>query len=1293
MKSKPPLAPRNPLPTIDYPPELPVSQRADELCEAIAKYPVVIVCGATGSGKTTQLPKMCLALGRGKEARIGHTQPRRLAAITVAQRIASELKTDCGSVVGYQVRFAEQLQAGAWVKLMTDGVLLAETQRDPDLRAYDTLIIDEAHERSLNIDFLLGYLKQLLARRPDLKVIITSATIDADRFAAHFASVHGPAPIIMVEGRTYPVDIRYAAPDDKLDWTEALCNAVDELDRDAKSHHGSTDMLVFLPGEREIKDAEAALRKYYHMSHVKPDVLPLYSRLSAAEQQKVFSINRSGTRRIVLATNVAETSVTVPGIRYVIDTGTARMKRYSYRNKVEQLLVEPVSQAAANQRAGRCGRVAAGVCLRLYDELDFKRRPAFTDPEILRSSLAAVILRMKSLRLMDIEHFPFIDAPSSKAIADGYAVLQELGGIDDAQSLTPIGKQLAQLPTDPRLGRMVLAGAQMGCLREVLTIVSALSVQDPRERPADKASQADQAHKPFDDEKSEFLSLLKLWAWFEDTRKELSINKTFAACKAKFLNGVRMREWADVHAQLSDMSREMKLPNVAKSNDKPADYKTLHTALLSGLLGNVGFRSADDQLWSGCRGIKFLPHPGVHLSKKPSQWIVAGSLTETTRLYARTVAAIEPPMIEAVAGHLITRSYSDPSWSRKQAQTTAFERGTLYALPIYHGRRVAYAAINPEMARETMIRGALVAQDYDCSLPFFIANGKLIKEIEKLEHKSRRPDLMVDEELLFAFYDAQIPADVVNGAAFEAWWKAESKANPRLLFLSKDDLLKREAAGITVDSYPKHLRFMGQDMKLDYRFEVGSPRDGATLTVPLVALNQVDAQACEWLVPGMLKDKVAHLLKSLPPRVRHRCQPVADNAALFAEWSDEGDEKIRKTGKVPLIEALLEFVRNLVNVPVKFDDFKLDMLPAHCFMNYQVVDEHGRMLDVSRSLATLKAQLGAQAQAQFVQAARASSQSAVVPPLQRERAGVRVLEGSQSNLSTAVTTQVTAPDRMTTWMLTDWPELMEVQRKGQTLVGFPALQDAGDAVTLEIFDDEQIAKDIHRAGIRRLLSLQIKEPLKALEKTLKTLQTTAAQATACKLPITSAEGLIQTVMNAALDSIIAGCEPPKTAKDFDAIVAQGRAKTSLLAQEWARRVQAIVIEAAAAYKKLGTIKTHAASHANMLGQYERLFHKHFLDESFERLGHYPRYLQAMALRGDKLRADPARDTRLMNELAPLWTQYTRAKAARKGQADEALDSIRWLLEELHVGLFAQELKTPSPVSVKRVSKAFEGLER
>ncbi len=1281
MKPTSHLAPRNPLPTIEYPPELPVSQRSSELREAIAKHPVVIVCGATGSGKTTQLPKMCLDLGRGKHARIGHTQPRRLAAITVAQRIASELKTECGAVVGYQVRFAEQLQAGAWVKLMTDGVLLAETQRDPDLRAYDTLIIDEAHERSLNIDFLLGYLKQLLARRPDLKVIITSATIDADRFAAHFASIHGPAPIIMVEGRTYPVDIRYAAPDDKLDWTEALCDAVDELDRDAKSHHGSTDMLVFLPGEREIKDAEGALRKHYHMSHIKPDVLPLYSRLSAAEQQKVFSINRSGTRRIVLATNVAETSVTVPGIRYVIDTGTARTKRYSYRNKVEQLLVEPVSQAAANQRAGRCGRVAAGVCFRLYDELDFNRRPAFTDPEILRSSLAAVILRMKSLRLMDIEHFPFIDAPSSKAIADGYAVLQELGGIDEAQQLTPIGKQLAQLPTDPRLGRMVLAGAQVGALREVLTIVAALSVQDPRERPADKASQADQAHKPFDDEKSEFLSLLKLWDWFETTRKELSINKTFAACKAKFLNGVRMREWADVHAQLSDMAREMKLLNVAKSNDKPADYKTLHTALLSGLLGNVGFRAADDQLWSGCRGIKFLPHPGVHLSKKPSQWIVAGSLTETTRLYARTVAAIEPPMIEAVAGHLITRSYSDPSWSRKQAQTTAFERGTLYALPIYHGRRVAYAAINPEMARETMIRGALVAQDYDCSLPFFTHNAKLIKEIEKLEHQSRRPDLMVDEELLFAFYDTQIPADVVNGAAFEAWWKLESKTNPRLLYLSKDDLLKREAAGITVDSYPKHLRFMGQDMKLDYRFEVGSPRDGATLTVPLVALNQVDAQACEWLVPGMIKDKVQHLLKSLPPRVRHRCQPVADNAALFAEWSDEE----AKTGKVPLLDALLEFVRGLVAVPVKFDDFKLDMLPAHCFMNYQVVDEHGRMLDVSRSLATLKAQLGAQAQAQFVQAARQSNLST--------KTAAQPASSGASGKPAAPAAAIDAPDKMTTWVLTDWPELLEIKRKGQVLVGFPALQDAGDGVTLDVFDDEQIAKDIHRAGIRKLLSLQIKEPLKALEKTLKTLQTTAAQATACKLPILSAEGLIQTVINAALDSIIAGCEPPKTAKDFDAIVAQARAKTSLLAQEWARRVQAIVTEAAAAYKKLGTIKTHTASHANLLAQYERLFHKHFLDESFERLGHYPRYLQAMALRGDKLRTDPARDTRLMNELAPLWLQYTRAKAARKGQADEALDSIRWLLEELHVGLFAQELKTPTPVSVKRVSKAFEGLER
>jgi ATP-dependent helicase HrpA len=1274
---------RNPLPTITYPFELPVSQRVDELRETIAKHPVVIVCGATGSGKTTQLPKICLELGRGINALIGHTQPRRLAATTVAHRIANELNTELGTIVGYQVRFAEKIQAGAWIKLMTDGVLLAQTQSDPDLLAYDTLIIDEAHERSLNIDFLLGYLKQLITRRPDLKVIITSATIDANRFATHFANSQGAAPILTVEGRTYPVEIRYAPQlNDKMDCLEHLCDVLDDLDLDARKQSGSTDTLIFLPGEREIKEAEMALRKHYQMAYIKPDILPLFSRLSVNEQQKVFSKNNSGHRRIVLTTNVAETSVTVPGIRYVIDTGTARVKRYSFRNKIEQLLVEPISQAAANQRAGRCGRIAAGICVRLYDSLEFNRRPEFTEPEILRSSLAAVILRMKSLRLMNIEDFPFIDNPKPKAIADGYDVLHELGALthDAQQHLNFLGKQLAQLPIDPRLGRMVLAAAQKGALREVLIIVAALSVPDPRERPSDKTTQADQAHQLFADEKSEFTSILKRWAWYDETRSQLSINKTFLACKTKYLSGIRMREWADVHKQLTDMAHTMQL----RFNDIPADYTVLHTALLSGLLGNIGFRAAEEPLWSGCRGIKFLPHPSTQLAKKPPAWLMVGSLTETTRLYGRTVAAIEPNMVEQVAKHLIHRSYSDPQWNRKQGQTTAFERGTLYGLPIYHGRRVSYSHINPELARETMIRSGLVGQDIDCSLAFFLANAKLIREIEKLEHQSRRPDLMVDDELLYAFYDAHIPQDVCTTAALNAWWKLAVTHNSSLLFLTKEDLLKRQVAGIAVDSYPKTLLFMGQHLKLDYRFEVGSLRDGVTLSVPLLALNQIDAQFCEWLVPGMLKDKVQHLLKTLPPRIRHRCQPVADTANLFFDWAIQTNQY----GNTSLLDTVLAFVRSHVNVAVQFEDFKPDLLPAHCHMNYQILDEYGRMLDLGRNLASLKAALGTQAHTQFMQAARLAT-------LATHSISHIASITHKTSVTPTVTPTITAdlPERMTAWTLDDWPELLEIKRKNQVLLGFPALKDGGDAVTLEVFDDEGLAKKTHRLGLRRLLTLHLKESLKALEKTLKVLQAPAAQATACKLPIYSADSLIQTVINAALDSVITNNSLPKTAKDFESLVVQARAKVSLLAQEWARRIQEIIVHAAAAYKKIGTLKSYTLSYSHLLTQYDRLFYDGFLNESFERLGHYPRYLQGIALRSDKIRIDSARDERLILEIKPLWLQYDRIKLARKGQFDEALDNIRWLLEELQIGLFAQELKTPTPVSVKRITKAFESLGR
>lgn len=1268
---------RNPLPTITYPAELPFSQVIDELRLAIEQHPVVIVCGATGSGKTTQLPKLCLELGRGKKRMIAHTQPRRLAAITVAQRIASELSSELGVLVGYQVRFAEQLQSGAWIKIMTDGVLLAQIQSDPDLKQYDTLIIDEAHERSLNIDFLLAYIKQLIIRRTDLKVIITSATIDADRFAHYFSNHQTPVPIITVEGRTYPVEIRYIPKlDDKIEWTEHLCTVVDSLVLDAHKQTGRTDILVFLSGEQAIKEAMLALRKHYQTATIQPDILPLFSRLSIHEQKTVFNIHSADKRRIILATNVAETSVTVPGIRYVIDTGTARIKRYSVRSKIEQLLIEPISQAAANQRAGRCGRIAPGICIRLYEELDFNRRPKFTDPEILRSSLAAVILRIKSLQFTAIETLSLIDMPKYKAIADGYHTLYELGAIhnDTQKSLTDLGKQLSQLPIDPRLGRMVLSGEKLGVLHAVLIIVAALSVADPRDKPKDKTMQINLIHQLFVDEKSEFIGILKLWSWYEKNRSQLSTNKLFTLCKAHYLNPIRMREWANVYTQLLDMSLAMHLT----INDKPAEYTVLHTALLSGLLGNIGFKPAQESLWNGCRGIKFLPHPNTHLAKKPSSWIMAASLVETTRLYARTVAAIEPTMIEQVAKHIMQYSYSDPQWNRKQAQTIALERATLYGLPIYQGRKVSYASINSELAREIMIRSALVEQNMDCTLPFFLENKKLIKAIEQLEHQSRRPDLMVDDDLLYAFYDAYIPKDICSGAGLHTWWQSAVKDHPNLLYLTKEALLKRHITEISIDTYPKTLHIMGQDLKLEYRFEVGSLRDGVTVSVPLMVLNQMDAQVCEWLVLGMLKDKVQHLLKTLPPKIRHRCQPFADTSTLFIDWANQNNYYRR----ISLLKALVEFIRYHIKAMVHIEDFKPDLLPAHCYMNYQIIDDHGRILELSRNLAYLKTQLGSDARDQFVCAIK----TATLSDISKSNTGSVSVSNPNKvfNRLTIDTTQ-----RMFNWNIDSLPELLEITQGNQTLFGFPALKDEGDSVSLSVFDDEQTAKQNHHLGIRRLLIIQLKDLLKFLKKSLHNLHTSAIQAAACQLPIDSAEYLVETVIHSVLDSLINHHDTlPKTAKEFDELLIKARAKINLLVQEWAKRIIQIITCASMVYKKMMAIKPYTLNYSHVLIQYQRLFHRNFLSESFDRLGHYPRYLQGMLLRIDKIPIDPLKDERLILELKPLWLRYERLQSNRQ-LIDENISNIRWLLEELHISLFAQPLKTAMPVSIKRINKAFE----
>ncbi|CAE6711538.1 ATP-dependent RNA helicase HrpA [Paraburkholderia haematera] len=1329
---RPPRAQRvvepNPIPPITFPEALPVSGRREEISRAIAQNQVVIVCGETGSGKTTQLPKICLELGRGLGAGgtglIGHTQPRRIAASATGRRIAEELGTPFGEVVGYKVRFTDNLSPGASVKLMTDGILLAETQTDPLLKAYDTLIIDEAHERSLNIDFLLGYLKEILVKRPDLKLIVTSATIDADRFARHFGRDDKPAPVIEVSGRLYPVEVRYrpVAEDSPAvkaaegsssssssrerpktqretdrDLMEAIVDAVDELCRE-----GPGDVLVFLPGEREIRDAAEALRKH-HPPHT--EILPLFARLSAAEQERVF--RTSNARRIVLATNVAETSLTVPGIRYVVDTGLARVKRYSYRNKVEQLQVESISQAAANQRAGRCGRVADGVCIRLYEESDFQGRVRFTDPEILRSSLASVILRMKSLHLTAIETFPFIEPPPGRAIADGYQLLNELGAVDDDNQLTPLGRELARLPLDPRVGRMILAARDQQALKEVLIIASALSVQDPRDRPIEAQEQADQAHRRFADERSEFLQWLKIWNWFEEAITHKKSNKQLHdECRKNFLSQLRLREWRDVHSQLLTVVRE----HGWRLNEAEATFEQIHLALLTGLLGNIGLKADDEPYFLGARSIKFYLWPGSALVKKAGKWVMAAELVETSRLYARCIAKIEPEWIEKIGEHLLKKSLSEPHWEKRAAQVSAFERAMLYGLPIYHRRRVSFGKQDPARARELFIRGALVEGEFDTKLAFFAHNRKLLADIEQLEHKSRRQDVLVDDELIFGFYDQALPQGIYTGASFERWYRDEVKKSGqpedklRLLYLSRDDLMRHEAAGVTTDLFPKRMTMAGVEMALTYHFEPGSPRDGVTLAVPLYALNQVDARRCEWLVPGMLKEKTQLLLKSLPQKLRRHCVPLPEFAAGFVER--HGGPRFGAGG---LLESLIADIREQTQVAMKQSDFKLETLTPHLFMNFKVIDEHGRQLAMGGNLSQLRAELGGQAQQHFqkiasgaagVALADAGGGSVAVGSHAAAPAGVpggAVSRGKGAAASNPQTVSqgggatVTALyEKLTTWNFGKLPELLEIRRGGQTLFGYPALVDRGTHCDVEVFDSPDEAARIHRAGLRRLFGLQLKEPIKYLEKNLPGLREMAMQF----MPRGTQEELRDQLIDTALDRACLQDPLPADDVSFHTRRDEGRSRLTLLAQEIARLVGQILSEYATVTKKLVQAKTFTAAHADMQNQLDGLIGKRFVvDTPYAQLAHFPRYLKGIALRIDKLKADSARDARQFAEFQPLLQHYQRALAQRGGVLDTRLSEFRWLLEELRISLFAQELRTPMPVSVKRLYKVWESMQR
>ncbi|MBC7917867.1 MAG: ATP-dependent RNA helicase HrpA [Rhodoferax sp.] len=1329
--------------TIEFPESLPVSSKRQEIMDAITAHQVVIVCGETGSGKTTQLPKIALAMGRGKlnypegqrAKLIGHTQPRRIAASSVAKRIAEELKTPLGDVVGFKVRFQDRLSRDASVKLMTDGILLAETQTDPLLNNYDTIIIDEAHERSLNIDFLLGYLRQILPRRPDLKIIVTSATIDAQRFADHFASKKGPAPVIMVSGRMFPVEQLYRPFEEsrEYDLSNAIADAVDELWRDP---HNQGDILVFLPGEREIREAADHLRK--HLSHSpvmrNAEVLPLFARLSPAEQDRIFD-GHTG-RRIVLATNVAETSLTVPGTRYVIDAGTARVKRYSFRSKVEQLLVEPISQSSANQRAGRCGRVANGICIRLYDQKDFDGRPRFTDPEILRSSLAGVILRMKSLHLGIVEDFPFLERPSGRAIADGYQLLNELGAVDEANELTTLGQELSKLPLDPRVGRMLLEARSREALDEALVIASALSVQDVRDRPMEAQQQADAAHQKFDDEKSEFTGYLKLWKWIHDARggegqHRLSNRQYEQLLRQNFVNIRRVREWKDIHSQLHTVVAEHKW----RLNTTPASYEQLHLSMLSGLLGNIGCKLEEGQNgeYLGARGIKFFAHPGAHLTKKPGKWIVASELVETTRLFGRGIAHIEPQWLENVGGHLLKKQLLDPHWEKKAAEVVALERATLYGIVVYSGRKVNYGRVDMHGAREIFIREALVGKEWETALPFLAANQKLIKQVEDLEHKARRQDVLVDDELIYAFYDQQLPADVCSGYSFERWYREEVKKQPELLKLTREELMRHEAAGITTASFPKTIRLGGVDCAATYLHEPGDARDGLTVTVPLFVLNQVNDERCEWLVPGMLKDKVQALLKTLHQRPRSRLVPLPDTATKFAEALNAPE----KFGSGGLVDALLKLVREATSVDVVKADIKVDMLSPHFFMNFRVVDEHGRQLGHGRNLGALKAELGSQARGAFQalaslklaqnqtasqesrnpQGAGATGRSAQVKGETAQRSE-DTEQNAQSFRNPAPTNTAqpaiknvansNAPSildgRFTAWTFGELPELLEIRKGGQTLIGFPALIDAGDAVTVEVFDEPEVAAAKHRAGLRRLFAIQIKDALKYLEKNIPDLQKMAVaymnvgRADNGKDGGSSGTGgtmeeLREQIIAVALDRAFLLDPLPTDEFAFKRRIEEGRGRLTLIANEVARMAGTILLEFATAARKIKDTKNAVDATTDAQQQLNRLMPKKFLQATpWDRLQHLARYLKAITLRLDKYRADPARDAARLAELRPQEQRYWRLVAERKGAVDDRMQEFRWLLEELRVSFFAQELRTPQPVSVKRLDKAWAQLQ-
>jgi ATP-dependent helicase HrpA len=1242
------------VPALTYPDELPVSQRRDDIAAAIRDHQVVVVAGETGSGKTTQLPKICLELGRGVHGRIGHTQPRRIAARSVAERIAEEVARPLGETVGYQVRFSDHSSRDTLVKVMTDGILLAELQRDRMLSAYDTIIVDEAHERSLNIDFLLGYLKRLLPRRPDLKLVITSATIDPEKFSRHFADAHGrPAPIVEVSGRTYPVETRYRPLVEEADdvdeegepvvrdQTEAVVDAVRELVRE-----GPGDILVFLPGEREIRDTADVLGRLSTRPADAFDVVPLYARLSAAEQHKVFESHAG--RRVVLSTNVAETSLTVPGIRYVVDAGLARISRYSTRTKVQRLPIEPVSQASANQRAGRCGRVAPGICVRLYSEEDYTSRPEFTEPEILRTNLASVILQMAALGLGDLARFPFVDPPDQRHVRSGIQLLEELGALSDG-TLTRVGRQLVALPVDPRLARMVVEADKRGCLREVLVISAALSLQDPRERPADQQAQADQKHARFKDESSDFLTWLNLWRHVRTQQRELSSSAFRRMCRAEFLNYLRIREWQELESQLRRVAKQLDLTLSPAADEIDADG--IHQALLSGLLSHVGLRDPDKRDYLGARNARFSIVPGSALFRKQPQLVMAAELVETSKLWARVNAGIKPEWAEELGAHLVKRTYSEPHWSKRRAQVLARERVTLYGVPLVADRLVSYGRVDPAVSRELFLRHALVQGEWSTRHAFLERNRELLEEAEELENRARRRDIVVDEHTLFDFYDARVGADVVSGAHFDTWWKGARRENPDLLTFDPAMLVHDTAQQVTADDYPDRWREGDLDLALRYHFEPGAPDDGVTVEVPVAVLNQVDPSPFTWQVPGLREDLVVALIRSLPKQLRVRFVPAPNVAREFLGAVPPGEE--------PLLDSLERYLRATTGVVVPREAWDWAKVAAHLRPTFLVVDEHGATVAEGKDLEELRAPLRPAFDAAMADAA------------------------AESGLDVSGRTD---------WTFGTIERSFARTRAGHEVRGFPALVDEGTTVGLRVLGSEAEQAAAHPRGLRRLLQLAIPSPARRIADGLSNAEKLALAAS----PYASTQELLEDCVAAAVDALVAEHGAVWDEPAFRALV-------PWVATRLAERVGAVVADTVAVlgpWREVDRLLSGSAdltmlpALADMKAQVAGLVHRGFVAEvGAAQLRHLPRYLAGVRTRRERLTAALDRDRRLQDEVAPLQAAYRhRVEALPEGRLPAPdLVRVRWMLEELRVSLWDQSRGTAFPVSSTRVRKALDAL--